>query len=81
MFSEPPSCAIASSTKPAQLSGSRTSRSSAISVSSRSTRRAPPATRTPSSASRRAVARPKPDEAPVTIAVLPVRSRLSMPRL
>jgi len=77
----PPSRSTASSTKRAELSGSVTSSGSAISVSSRSTRRAPPATRTPCSASCRAISRPKPDEAPVTIAVLPVRSRLAMPRL
>ena len=44
---------------------------SATSVSSRSTRRAPPTTFAPSSASMRAVAAPMPLEAPVTIAVLP----------
>src|SRR5579859_1513787 len=73
-MSSPPSCSTAEATKRALLSASRTSSSSAISVSRRSTRRAPPATRTPVSASARAVARPKPDDAPVTIAVLPRRS-------
>src|SRR5581483_1568857 len=72
--SMPPSSFTAASTKRSQLSTSRTSSSSAICVSSRSTLRAPPATRTPASASIRAVARPKPDEAPVTIAVLPFSS-------
>ena len=72
----PPSCSTASATKRAQLVGSMTSSGSAISVSSRSTRRAPPATRTPASASMRAVERPNPDEAPVTIAVLPLRSTM-----
>jgi hypothetical protein len=37
--------------------------------------------RTPRSASWRAISFPKPEEAPVTIAVLPVRSRLAMGRL
>src|SRR5579864_1744938 len=73
MSTLPPSRSIAATTNRAQLATSVTSSSSAISVSSRSTRRAPPATRTPASASMRAVARPKPDEAPVTIAVLPLR--------
>src|SRR5664279_6550713 len=70
-----PSCSTAAATNCALLSGSVTSSSSATSVSSRSTRRAPPATRTPAAASARAVARPIPDDAPVTIAVLPLRSR------
>src|SRR5215471_12723030 len=61
----------ACSTKRAQLSGSRTSSSRATSVSSRSTRRAPPMTRAPSAFSRRAVAAPIPLDAPVTIAVVP----------
>src|SRR5437588_10655275 len=73
-MSTPPSSPTAAATKRSQLAGSVTSSSRATSVSSRSTRRAPPATRTPASASIRAVDRPKPDEAPVTIAVLPVRS-------
>src|SRR5262245_52529703 len=63
----------AASTKRSQLSGSVTSSSSATSVSSRSTRRAPPTTFAPSSASMRAVAAPMPLDAPVTIAVLPSR--------
>src|SRR5579871_3375 len=73
-MSSPPSRSTASATKRSLLSASVTSRRSAISVSSRSTRRAPPATRTPASASARAVALPIPDEAPVTIARLPARS-------
>ena len=48
-----------------------TSSSSATSVSSLSTRRAPPATRAPSARSARAIAAPMPLEAPVTIAVFP----------
>ncbi len=72
-MSIPPRSCTARTTKAAQLSGSVTSSGSAISVSSRSTRRAPPATRTPASASIRAVAAPNPLEAPVTIAVLPAR--------
>src|SRR5690348_1932213 len=73
-MSTPPSSPTAAATKRSQLAGSVTSSSRATSVSRRSTLRAPPATRTPASASIRAVERPKPDEAPVTIAVLPVRS-------
>src|SRR5581483_7756809 len=73
-MSMPPSCSTAASTNAAALAGSVTSSGSRISVSSRSMRRAPPATRTPASASMRAVDRPKPDDAPVTIAVLPRRS-------
>src|SRR5712691_6757517 len=76
-MSSPPSCATASSTKRAELARSVTSSGSATSVSTRSARRAPPATRTPASASARAVARPMPDEAPVTIAVLPFRFTLA----
>src|SRR5207253_329145 len=57
-----------------ELAGSVTSSSSATSVSRRSLRRAPPATRTPASARARAVARPMPEDAPVTIAVLPLMS-------
>src|SRR6266542_627203 len=73
-MSRPPSRSTADATKRLQLSGSVTSGSSPTSVSSRSTRRAPPATRTPCSASARAVARPNPDEAPVTTAALPPSS-------
>src|SRR5262245_14913654 len=67
----PPSSRTASSTKRSELAGSVTSSSSRVSVSSRSTRRAPPATRAPSAASARAIAAPIPLDAPVTIAVLP----------
>src|SRR4051794_13151510 len=74
-MSRPPRRSTASATKRLQLAGSVTSSPSAISVSSRSTRRAPPATRTPAAASAAAVARPMPDEGPVTIARLPLRSR------
>ena len=74
-MSRPPSRSTASAAKPSQLAASVTSSSSATSVSSRSTRRAPPATRTPAAASAAAVARPMPDDAPVTIARLPARSR------
>src|SRR2546425_2434799 len=74
------SSATAAATNRSQLAASRTSSSSLISVSSRSTRRAPPATRTPAAASARAVARPIPDEAPVTIAVLPERAMLTTAR-
>ncbi len=77
-MSRPPSRSTASATKRSLLAGSVTSSGSAISVSSRSTRRAPPATRTPAAARARAVARPIPDEAPVTIAVLPERSSVAM---
>ena len=59
-MSRPPSCSTAAATNRALLSGSVTSSSSAISVSSRSTRRAPPATRTPAAARARAVAWPMP---------------------
>src|SRR6266516_125962 len=64
---------------------SRTSSSSLISVSSWSTRRAPPATRAPSRARAAAVAAPMPLEAPVTIAVFPsspptIRRRLARGR-
>src|SRR5205823_13928091 len=85
-MSRPPSCSTACSTKRSQLCGSITSSSSATSVSSRSTRRAPPATSTPAAASAAAVAFPIPDDAPVTIAVLPASStrvdanRLPAPR-
>src|SRR6185436_17598083 len=72
-MSSPPSSPIAASTNCSQLSRSVTSSSSLISVSSCSTRRAPPATRTPSPARADAVAAPMPLEAPVTIAVFPSR--------
>ena len=61
-------------TKAAALSSSVTSSGRARSASIRSTRRAPPATRTPASRSFRTVAAPMPLEAPVTIAVLPSSS-------
>src|SRR6478752_1247776 len=73
-MSMPPSSSTAAVTNCAQLAGSRTSSSSLTSVSSRSVRRAPPATRTPCSASMRAAALPMPDDAPVTTAVFPFRS-------
>ena len=55
----------------AQLARSVTSSSSATSASIASTRRAPPATRTPASRSCLTVASPMPLDAPVTIALLP----------
>ncbi len=73
-MSTPPRPLTQASTKARLLASSVTSSASAISASTRSTRRAPPATRTPASRSLRVVAAPIPDEAPVTIAVLPRRS-------
>src|SRR6202011_3856384 len=74
MSPPPPRPATACSTKRALASGSVTSSWGRTSVSSRSVRRAPPATRTPSRARARAVEAPIPEEAPVTIAVFPSRA-------
>src|SRR5207253_3741141 len=68
----------AASTKAAQLAASVTSSSNAKSASISPTLRAPPATRAPSAPSARTVAAPIPLDAPVTIAVLPLRARFIM---
>ena len=70
-MSIPPSASTAASTKARLEDSSVTSSSSATSASIRPARRAPPATSTPASRSRRTVAAPIPDDAPVTTAVLP----------
>src|SRR5829696_7213486 len=66
-----PSASTARATKVSQLPGSVTSSSSGTSASIRSTRLAPPATRTPSRRSARTTEAPIPLEAPVTTAVFP----------
>src|SRR3954468_201532 len=77
-MSTPPSSSSARSTNETQLARSVTSSSSATSASMASTRRAPPATRTPASRNCFTVASPMPLDAPVTIALLPRSSTDAM---
>src|SRR3954454_4654931 len=77
-MSTPPSSSRPRSRNEAQLARSVTSSSSATSASIASTRRAPPATRTPASRNCFTVASPMPLDAPVTIALLPRSSTDAM---